>query len=215
MSFRAGVRYSCPLFLPTTEFPSLIHTLIARLSFNRFTLPRNKFLSIVILKVGPGPATSALPGNSLETSPELHPRFKDQKLWGWSPAICGFISPPGDSETHSSRSTTNLEDELVPSLRIVRGVLEILKLYQNRSFKLFVSKVEVHVWPLQGAALVETGLQRRGCHSCHLAMNLSKFFSHLVSHLENERPALSTPQDYNEIQNETRLQTCPGNQKVL
>lgn len=38
-----------------------------------------------------------------------------------------------------------------------------------------MSKAEVHVWPLQGAALVETGLQRRECHSCHLAMNLSKF----------------------------------------
>lgn len=101
----------------------------------------------------------------------------------------------------------------MPSLRIIRGVLQILKVYQNRSFKTFVSKV--HVWPLRGAALVETGLPRRGCHSCHLPMNLSKFFSHLVSHLENERPALSTPQDYNEIQNETLLQTCSVNQQVL
>lgn len=112
----------------------------------------------MILKVSHGPATSASPENSLETGPGPHPRFKDQKLWGWIPAIC----PPGNSETHSSWRTTNLEDEIVPSLRIVRGVLQILRVYQNRRFKTFMSKVEVHVWPLQGAALVETGLQRQG-----------------------------------------------------
>ena len=109
-------------------------------------------MRIVFSKCGPGPATSAPPGNSLETNPGW-----DQKLWGWSPAV--LTSPPGNSEAHSSLRTTNLEDEILPLLTIVKGVLQTLKVYPKRSFKIFVSRAGVRVQPLQKA---EAGLHKRG-----------------------------------------------------
>lgn len=38
--------------------------------------------------------------------------FLNQKLWGWDPVICVFISHPGDSRVFRSLTATASEDSL-------------------------------------------------------------------------------------------------------
>ena len=53
--------------------------------------------------VVPGPAVSASAGNLYKIeSLRTWPRHANQKFWGWSPAIWGFLSPPAEPDTWSS-----------------------------------------------------------------------------------------------------------------
>lgn len=55
----------------------------------------------------PVPAASAPPGKSLQMQ-ILRPYLDllNQKLWGWAPGVCVFISTPGDSDTQSVLRTS-------------------------------------------------------------------------------------------------------------
>ena len=55
------------------------------------------------LSVAPGLSELATPGNLLG-APPCNPS-DNQKFWGWDPAVCSLLSPPGDSGTCSSLRT--------------------------------------------------------------------------------------------------------------
>ena len=53
----------------------------------------------------PGLAELTAPGNLLGAPPAT---LVDQKFWGWDPAVCSLLSPPGDSGTCSSLRTDGI-----------------------------------------------------------------------------------------------------------
>lgn len=117
----------------------------------------------MVLKVWPGTRNIKITWELFRnTNPGPHPRFNGSETLGVEPSNVHFLtSPPGNSEVQSSLRTTDLEDEILPSLRIFKDVLLIFKAFRRTSFQKFLSKVGVHVWPLRGTALRETGLPLR------------------------------------------------------
>lgn len=68
-----------------------------------------------------------------------------------------------------------------------------------KSFRIFLGKFGIHVWPPHKTALMGTGFDPRYPTCATWPLTLSRFL-HLISYLEFERLNLSTSQNCNEIQ---------------